>query len=367
MPATIDSPSFALLETLFLQKAGSRLAIRNYRFVIEADGREHPCPPMHALRAIVAVGGVEATAAALDHAAQHGIPVSFVGAGGELRASVQPAAGAAPDTALDARRSQWAMELAHSSTLRAAFAARFVAGKINNARAILLRTARRDTAAAADKAALVQASHALSHAARAAAAADSTDAVRGHEGNAARIWFGVLSRLILPSLRDAFPFPRRSRRPPLDPLNALLSFLYALLAAECQAAVHAAGMEPALGLLHDDHHGNPALALDLMEELRPVLADRLALALVNRRQIDPALHFMPSSATADGTPGIHLNEPGRKIVLAAWRDRLRSPIRHPAAAREVPWMLVAHLQATNLRRALASGRPQDYTPFAPRG
>ena len=187
---------------------------------------------------------------------------------------------------------------------------------------------------------------------------DDIDQLRGNEGESARAYFNCFDRMVLED-RASFRFDGRSRRPPVDPMNALLSFLYAMLANDCVAAAEGVGLDPQVGFLHVLRPGRPALALDLMEELRAVLADRLALTLVNRRQIT-ASHF-------DDRPGgaVYLGEEGRKLVVVAYQTRKQEEILHPLLEQKVPLGLVPHVQARLLARVLR-GDMEDYVPFLQR-
>ncbi len=169
------------------------------------------------------------------------------------------------------------------------------------------------------------------------------DALRGIEGEAGRAYFAVFDHLV-GAEKESFFMKERSRRPPLDNLNALLSFLYTLLAGDCVGALESVGLDPAVGFLHQDRPGRPSLALDLMEELRSVLADRLALTLINRRQIKPAGFYRRESGA------ISMDEATRKEVLIAWQKRKQEEIQHPFLAEKVEIGLLPYAQALLLAR-----------------
>jgi CRISPR-associated protein Cas1 len=171
------------------------------------------------------------------------------------------------------------------------------------------------------------------------------DTLRWLEGEAAAVYFSVFDSLIRPA-GPAFRFAGRSRRPPLDRVNALLSFLYAMLGHDCRSALEAHGLDPQVGFLHADRPGRASLALDLMEELRPVLAERLALSLINRGQLG-ADDFVLEEAG-----GVRLTEAARKTVLVAWQERKRDTLRHPFLGETAPLGLLAHIQAQLLARCL---------------
>jgi CRISPR-associated protein Cas1 len=179
--------------------------------------------------------------------------------------------------------------------------------------------------------------------------------LRGAEGEAAFNYFSVFNHLIR-SPDAAIRFRGRSRRPPLDPVNALLSFLYTLLTHDCRSAAEGVGLDPAVGFLHRDRPGRPSLALDLMEELRPALADRLALSLLNRRQLR-ARDF----ETRDGG-AVLLTDDARRTVLTAWQERKKEERQHPFIGETAPLGLVPHLQAQLLARHLR-GDLDAYPPW----
>ncbi|HLG77435.1 MAG TPA: CRISPR-associated endonuclease Cas1, partial [Ktedonobacteraceae bacterium] len=182
------------------------------------------------------------------------------------------------------------------------------------------------------------------------------DALRGYEGDAARSYFAALDAMVRAEARPAFRMQGRTRRPPLDRMNAVLSFLYTLLLADCVAAVEGVGLDPQVGFLHVLRPGRPALGLDLMEELRPVLADRLALGMINRQQLT-AQDFTEHSGGA-----VYLNDTGRKAVITAYQNRKQDEVPHRVLGKKIPLGLVPHIQARLLARHLRGDVP-DYLPF----
>jgi CRISPR-associated protein Cas1 len=177
----------------------------------------------------------------------------------------------------------------------------------------------------------------------------------GFEGSAAKIYFGVFDQLILQQ-REDFIFQERSRRPPLDNMNSLLSFLYTLLTNDVASALEVVGLDPYVGFLHQDRPGRPSLALDLMEELRPVFADRLALSLVNRKQVTG------KGFTQKESGGILMDDDTRKTVLTSWQERKKEEIIHPYLKERIPFGLIPHVQAMLLSRFLR-GDLDAYPPF----
>ena len=238
-----------------------------------------------------------------------------------------------------------------------AIARQYVAGKVQNARTLMLRAAR-DTPGEEDEAALRIAADALGGLLGDIREAPDLDVLRGLEGFAARTYFAEFG-LMVRGDRAAFTLHGRTRRPPRDRANALLSFCYALLRAECEAALEGVGLDPQVGYLHALRPGRPALALDLMEELRPAVADRLVLRMVNRRQVR-ADHF-------DETPGgaVSLNEEGRRATLAAYEKRKEDAVPHRLLQERIPVGLIPHVQARLLARHLR-GDLRHYLPYLAR-
>lgn len=233
-----------------------------------------------------------------------------------------------------------------------------VAGKIANQRAVLQRalrdhgeempaSAKSEIEAAVARLAGILHSVSLNEA--------GVDALRGAEGEAAQLYFRVFNHLVRASDAEII-FRGRSRRPPLDPINALLSFLYTLLTHDCRGAAESVGLDPAVGFLHRDRPGRPSLALDLMEEMRPALVDRLALSLVNRRQI------RIGDFRREDNGAVLLTEEGRKTALIAWQERKKDERRHPFLEETAPLGLTPFLQAQLLARHLR-GDLDAYPPW----
>jgi len=233
-----------------------------------------------------------------------------------------------------------------------------VIGKIANQRAVLMRSLRDygDEYDIGDRDAIAGVTDRLAQIIRRVERADDTlDRLRGSEGEAANLYFSVFDHLIR-SPDAVMRWTGRSRRPPLDPVNALLSFLYTLLTHDCRSALESVGLDPAAGFLHRDRPGRPSLALDLMEELRPVLADRLALSLINRRQVRAG-----DFEVQEGGAILMTNE-ARKTVLTAWQERKREERQHPFLEEKAPLGLVPYLQAQMLARHLR-GDIDAYPPW----
>jgi CRISPR-associated protein Cas1 len=233
-------------------------------------------------------------------------------------------------------------------------AASFLMGKISNCRKVLDR-AIRDHTMLVNVESLTGASNFMKETIKALQSCNSIGDLMGFEGSAAKVYFGVFDQLIFQQ-REDFKFKERSRRPPLDNMNSLLSFLYTLLTNEVASALEAVGLDPYVGFLHQDRPGRPSLALDLMEELRPVFADRLALSLVNRKQVTG------KGFTQKESGGILMDDDMRKAVLVAWQEKKKDEIMHPYLKEKIPFGLIPHVQAMLLARHLRSDL-DAYPPF----
>ena len=339
------------LNTLFVTTEGTWLHKDGANIVVEAEKTEIGRVPAHLMGGVVCFGRVGMSPPLMGYCAEQGISISFLSEYGRFLARVEgPQSG---NVLL--RRSQY--RASDDSAACARIAGAIVAAKASNQRTVLRRALRDygDEMPKADRTRLDDAQRRLSDAARHAAAATVTDSVRGHEGEAASAYFGAFDLLIR---RDdpAFRFTGRSRRPPLDACNALLSFLYTMLGHDCRSALETVGLDPQVGFLHRDRPGRSSLALDLMEDLRPVLADRVALTLINRQQLNVAdFQQMDGGAT-------QLRDDARKTVLTTYQERKRDEIVHPFLDEKVTLGLVPHIQARLLARHLR-GDLDGYPPF----
>ncbi|NLY75021.1 MAG: CRISPR-associated endonuclease Cas1, partial [Firmicutes bacterium] len=223
-----------------------------------------------------------------------------------------------------------------------------------NCRTVLSR-ALRDHSETVNEGAVKEAYESLNRQLRWLEHCEDLDTLRGIEGDAARTYFSVFDHLILCNKTDFF-FHERNRRPPKDNMNALLSFLYTLLAHDVQSALESVGLDPAVGFLHQDRPGRPGLALDLMEEFRPFLADRMALSLVNLKQVT-AKGFRQSE-----TGGVIMDDETRKVVLTAWQKKKQEELTHPYLNEKVEIGLLPYVQSLLLARYLR-GDLDGYPPF----
>lgn len=336
------------LNTLFVTTQGAYLSREGEAVRVRVGNETKLRVPLHTLGGIVCFGQVSCSPFLMGLCGEMGVAISFLTEHGRFLARVQ---GFTPGNVL-LRREQY--RRADHPEGAAAVARSVVIGKIANSRSVLLRGAR-DHPENGDPGALQNAIVHLDRCLADAQRTSSVDGLRGVEGEAARVYFGVFGHLVT-AQKEEFAFHTRSRRPPLDNINALLSFLYAMLASDARAACEAAGLDAAVGFLHADRPGRPGLALDLMEEFRAFLADRLALSLINRRQVQ-ASGFR---TTASG--GVHMDEQTRKTVLVAYQKRKQEELRHPFLGEKTTIGLLPHLQARLLARYLR-GDLDAYPPF----
>lgn len=330
-----------MLNTLYVTSDGAWLRKDGANLVVEVDGVERGRAPLHMLDGVVSFGRPGGSPALMAACAEAGVTVSYLNPNGQFMARVEGAKSA--NVLL--RRTQF--RVADDPTRTVPIVRGIVVAKAANQRTVLLRALRDHKRALAEpaSAALSAAERRLGDIARRALAVGEVDGLRGLEGEAAATYFGVFNHLIRVE-GPAFRFTTRSRRPPLDRINALLSFLYAMLGHDCRSALEAHGLDPQVGFLHADRPGRASLALDLMEELRPVLADRLALSLINRGQLSA------DDFTVEDTGGVRISDDARKRVLIAWQERKREELRHPFLGETAPLGLVAHIQAKLLSRHL---------------
>lgn len=340
-----------LLNTLYVMTDGAYAHVDHDSVLVEAGGETKLRAPKRQLGAIVCFGNVAVSSGLIQQCSMDGRALVFMDRSGRFRARiVGPTTGnvllrQAQHSALDDR----------DRTL--AIAVSVAAGKIKNSRVILMRGAREAVNADAE-AMLRSAVDRCDRALRRLRNAGSLDEVRGQEGDVANGYFQVFQHLVRENT-EVFQFSGRNRRPPRDPVNALLSFLYALLTTDCVAALEGVGLDPQVGYLHAIRPGRPALALDLLEELRSPVADRLTLTLINRRQI--------SGGDFESGPGgaVTLNDAGRRKVAVAYQKRKSEEVRHLLLDRMVPVGLVPHVQARLLARHLRADL-EHYVPYTTR-
>lgn len=327
-----------LLNTLYVTTPGAYLRKDGETVAVEIDGATRARMPAHLLGQIVCFGETAMSPDLMAFATGAGVSVAFLTYSGKLAARVDgPQSG---NVLL--RRAQHAATLDGAAALPVARAV--VAAKVANQRA-LLRRHLRDYPASPGAEAVEAAQRRLADAARQALTAPDLDVLRGQEGEAAHAYWSVFGLLIRHD-DPAFAFAGRNRRPPRDAVNAVLSFLYVLASLDARAACEAHGLDPQMGFLHRDRPGRMSLALDLMEEVRAPLCDRVALSLVNRRQL------AASDFEQQETGAVLLTDAGRKTVLTVWQERKRTELRHPWLDERIPLGLVLQVQAQILARHL---------------
>ncbi|HMV05854.1 MAG TPA: type I-C CRISPR-associated endonuclease Cas1c [Accumulibacter sp.] len=337
-----------LLNTLYLTTPDSYVHLENQTIRVEVAHETRLRVPLHHLAAVVCFGHVAVSLPLMHRLADEGIALVLLDGNGRFKARLE---GAVSGNVL-LRQAQHRLASDDSFALRVA--RNMIAGKVRNCRQVLLRGAR-EAKVADDAQPLARGADNLAAALRALPQAADFDTLRGQEGEAARQYFAALTHLVRNSAREAFRMNGRSRRPPRDRINALLSFLYSLLMNDCRSAIEAAGLDPQIGFLHAVRPGRAALALDLMEEFR-FSADRLALTLVNRAQLNPG-DFDEREGGA-----VLLAGEARKTVLVAYQQRKQESVAHPLLSEPIPFGLLPHLQARLLARTLR-GDTADYLPY----
>lgn len=338
-----------LLNTMFVTTQGTYLS-RERETVLARKGKEHLFDvPIHTLEGIVCFGRVACSTYLMGLCAERGVALSFVSRSGRLRARV--VGGTSGNVLLRREQYRRADDVEHSKEISRAV----VVGKVANCRSVILRCLR-DRSEEEGTGELGQAVSHLGRILTDLRAVETQEEIRGKEGEAAKIYFSVFDHLIL-SDDGGFRFEKRSRRPPLNAVNALLSFLYTLLMHDISAALESVGLDPAVGFLHRDRPGRNGLALDLMEELRPIFADRLALSLINRRQVK-STEFDVSESGA-----VWMSDATRKTVLVARQKRSREELLHPFIKERIELGLVPYVQALLFARFLR-GDLDGYPPFA---
>jgi len=333
--------------TLYITKQGAYVSRDGTNIVISLERTELLRLPIHTIEGLICFGNVLVTPFALGLCGDNRVTISFLTENGHFLAR---ATGPQSGNIL-LRRDQ---HRASTDAEKISSAARsFVAAKVANARTVLMRFARDHASQQSD--ALSKAVDYLAGILTDLKRSHPIDRIRGIEGDAARAYFHVLDELILNNKSDFF-FRERSRRPPRDNVNALLSFFYTLLAHDCTAACESVGLDPQMGFLHADRPGRPSLALDIMEEFRPWLVDRFVLTLINLGQVKDKDFVQRESG------GVELKEDVRREVLKVWQERKKDTIQHPFLGEKAPLGLLPFLQAQLFARWLR-GDLDAYPPM----
>ena len=337
-----------LLNTLYVTTPEAYVRLDHETLRVQVEEETKLQVPLHHLGGIVCFGNVLMSPAVLHRCAEDGRSVVFLDRNGRFKCRLEgPVSG---NVLL--RKAQYEATADPDRTL--AIARNVVAGKLQNTRQIVLRAAR-EANDADDRAALKETARKLASSVEQLPFVEDLDRLRGFEGEAARQHFSSFTNMIRED-RETFALKGRNRRPPRDPINAILSFLYTLLLTDCVAATEGVGLDPQMGFLHALRPGRPALGLDIMEEFRSVIAERLALNLINRRQVT-AKHFVERPGGA-----VYLGDDGRKEVLIAYQKRKQEEIQHPVLEQKLPVGLIPHAQARLLARVLR-GDMENYLPF----
>lgn len=327
-----------LLNTLFVTSEDIYLSLDGENVVASREHQEAARYPLHTLSGIVSFSYPGASPALMGACAERGISLAFCTPRGRFLARI---AGSTSGNVL-LRRAQYRTADELSASCR--IARSMIFGKVYNARWSIERT-RRDHGLRLDSASLTASASHLKELLPQIAAAASLEHLRGLEGAGATLYFGQFDQLILGE-KPLFSYQSRSRRPPRDPVNALLSFVYSLLSHDCASALESVGLDSYVGFLHRDRPGRASLALDLMEELRPCMADRFVLTLINNRIVGRQdFDFLENGA-------VFLSDSGRRAVLKRWQERKKESLTHPYLQEKLSWGLVPYLQALLLARCL---------------
>jgi CRISP-associated protein Cas1 len=333
--------------TLYVTTQGAYLSKNGETVDVLVDGSSKLKVPLHTLDGIACFGQVSVSPFLMGACAERDVALSFLTEKGRFLACVRgPVSG---NVLL--RREQY--RRADDPEASANLARAFLTGKLANSRTVVRRAAR-DHGERVDTDALGGAADRLTGCLSQMQGA-SLDLLRGIEGDASRTYFNVFSEMITKD-KESFTFAGRSRRPPLDRVNCLLSFLYTVLCHDCRSALESVGLDPQVGFLHRDRPGRPSLALDLMEEFRSVLADRMVLSLINLGQVK-ADGFQIS-----GAGGVLMDDSTRKTVLVAYQQRKQDVVDHPFLKEKMPMGLLFHVQAAMLARCLR-GDLDGYPPY----
>lgn len=337
-----------LLNTLYITTPDSYLTRDGENIVIRVEDTEKFRMPIHNIEGIVCFGYMGASPALMHLCAERKVALSFLNPHGKFLCRVE---GAVSGNVL-LRRRQYRMADNEEESFQ--LAKLFIAGKLANCRTVLQRSFRGQSPELKSTD-LELAIQLLAKKQKQILNSESADVLRGIEGESARIYFGVLDHLIL-SQKDDFFIKGRNRRPPKDNVNALLSFVYTLLMHEVRAALESVGLDPCVGFFHTDRPGRSSLALDMMEEFRPYLADRLVLSMINRKQV------AQTGFKGNEPGGILMTDDTRKEVLTAWQKRKQEEIQHPFLQISIPVGLLPYAQAMLLARYIR-GDIDNYPVF----
>jgi CRISPR-associated protein Cas1 len=335
------------LNTLYITSDDAFVRKERETFVVEINNEKVFQAPVHSIENIVCFGFKALTPQLMAFCAENNVGISYLSENGKFLARVY---GAQKGNVL-LRKAQYAMSDNEFQSLL--IAKPIIAAKVSNYRHLLLRHQRNHPESKTDD--LVSAAETMGRRLTKIQQAETLDELRGYEGECATLYFGVLSSLITAQQED-FVFTQRTKRPPLDPANALLSFLYAILANDVRSALETVGLDPQVGFLHQDRSGRPSLALDIMEEFRAYLGDRIMLNLINLKQVNIKDFEIRESGE------VRMSDDARKTLLTAYQKKKQEEITHPFLGEKMTIGLLPHIQAQLLARYIR-GDIENYPPF----
>jgi len=340
-----------ILNTLYAMTQGSYLHLDHDTIKVEIENETKLQVPLIHLGGAVLFGNILISPFLIHRMAEDGRSVVFMSMNGRFKGRITgPVSG---NVLLRKEQYAWAED----NGRKLAVSKMIVAGKTQNLRGLVVRAAR-ESNKSDDSESLKKTSNELASMLSRLEKTEDIDETRGVEGIVSQIYYSTFNHMIKAN-NDDFTFSGRNRRPPRDRVNALLSFLYTMLANDCASAAEGVGLDPQVGFLHSIRPGRNSLALDLMEEFRSILADRLALSLINLKQLTASNFIVKPGG------GVFLNDEGRKTVVIAYQKRKQEEMSHPFVKRKVPLGLVLHLQARLMARHIR-GDMESYAPFIPR-
>jgi CRISPR-associated protein Cas1 len=335
--------------TLYVTTPHAYAHLENATVRIDVEHEKKLQVPLHHLGGLVCFGNVMVSPALMHRLAEEGKTLVLLDNSGRFRARLEgPVSG-------NILLRQAHHRVASQPTFSLELARAVVVGKLRNSRTILQRGAR-EASDLEEGATLTREANNLAASVRAAGISTNLDQLRGVEGEAARGYFSGINLIVKPQMRASFALNGRTRRPPLDRFNALISFLYSMLMNDCRSACETVGLDAQLGFLHAVRPGRAALALDLQEEFRSTISDRLALTLINRGQIT-ATDFDEREGGA-----VMLNDNGRRTVITAWQERKQEEVIHPLTENKIPIGLLPFIQARFIARTIC-GEMEGYLPY----
>lgn len=337
-----------LLNTLYISNPDYYLGLDGENIVVKQKEEEVGRLPLHNIDGIITFGYTGVSPKLMGYCAERNISITFLSSNGRFLATV---CGESKGN-VTLRKEQYRISDDNQRSLK--IAKNILSGKLYNSKWVLERTIR-DYSLRIDVEKMKQQSKYLSNSIYKARETEEMATLRGIEGEAASVYFSVFDEMILQQ-KDQFKFERRNRRPPMDNVNALLSFTYTLLTSMCKSALETVGLDAYVGFMHTDRPGRASLALDMMEELRAVIADRFVLTLINKRMVNADGFFVKENGA------VIMDENTRKDIITAWQTKKQEVIEHPFLKEKVEWGMVPYVQALLLARYIR-GDLDEYPPF----